>query len=388
MIAESGAGAVIRDADGHEYIDYCMSWGALVHGHAHPKIVDAAVAQMRRGSSFGIATKLEVEMAEKIASLIPSVEKMRLVSSGTEATMTALRLARGFTGRPKILKFSGHYHGHSDALLIQAGSGLSSLNPTATSKGVTPAAIADTLVFPFNDFQCSLPKELAAVILEPVAGNMGVVLPEPGFLEMLREETARIGALLIFDEVMTGFRVGLQGVQGLYGIDPDLSCFGKVIGGGFPAAAVAGKSEILDCLAPVGEVYQAGTLSGNPVAVAAGLAALKMAEEPGFYKALEEKTNRLTRPILEAIRSKHLNICLNQCGSMFSLFFGVREVKSKEDMKNLDVGLFGRFFRALFEKGIYIPPSPHEAWFVSSAHTDAQIDFTAEQIVEFLAGNQ
>jgi len=392
MIAESGSGARVRDADGNEYIDYCMSWGSLILGHAHPGITDAAIAQMRRGSSFGIATNLEVEMAAKIADLVPSVEKTRLVSSGTEATMTAMRLARGYTEKSRILKFSGHYHGHSDALLIQAGSGVASLNPIATSKGVNPAVISDTLCFPFNDFKAirsflrtdPRAQQVAAVILEPITGNMGVVLPEPGFLEMLREETARVGALLIFDEVITGFRIGLSGVQGLFGINPDLSCFGKVIGGGFPVAAVGGKKEILDCLAPLGQVYQAGTLSGNPVAVAAGLAALKNIENQGFYESLEQKANRITYPVKEAIRNKHLNACINQCGSMFSLFFGIRDVKSKEDLAKLDQALFVRFFSTLFEQGIYLPPSSHEAWFVSSAHTEAELDFTAERIVDFI----
>jgi glutamate-1-semialdehyde 2,1-aminomutase len=392
LIAESGTGAMVRDADGNEYIDYCMSWGALILGHAHPDIVDAAVAQMRRGSSFGIATNLEVEMAEKIAALVPSIEKIRLVSSGTEATMTAMRLARGYTEKTKIIKFSGHYHGHSDGLLVQAGSGVASLNPIATSLGVNPAVLADTLCFPFNDFQAvrsffrtdPRSEDLAAVILEPVTGNMGVVLPEPGFLEMLREETARVGALLIFDEVITGFRVGLSGAQGLFGTDPDLSCFGKVIGAGFPVAAVGGKKKILDCLAPLGQVYQAGTLSGNPVGVAAGLAALKALEMSGFYEKIAKKANRLTDPIREAIRAKNLNACVNQCGSMFSLFFGISEVKSKEDVDKRDHGLFVRLFQALLEKGIYLPPSSHEAWFVSLAHTEDQLDFTAEQIVSFM----
>jgi glutamate-1-semialdehyde 2,1-aminomutase len=307
--------------------------------------------------------------------------------------MTAMRLARGYTEKPKIMKFSGHYHGHSDALLIQAGSGVASLNPIATSKGVNLSTLADTLCFPFNDFQAvrsffrtdSRAGAIAAVILEPVTGNMGVVLPDPGFLEMLREETARVGALLIFDEVITGFRVGLSGVQGLFGIDPDISCFGKVIGGGFPIAAVGGKKEILDGLAPLGQVYQGGTLSGNPVAVAAGLMALRAVETPGFYEALEKKANRLTGPVKEAIREKkNLNACLNQCGSMFSLFFGISEVKSKEDLVKLDQGLFAHLFRTLFDKGIYLPPSSHEAWFVSSAHTEAQLDFTAERIVDFI----
>ena len=392
MIAESGSGAVVRDADGNDYIDYCMSWGSLILGHAHPDIVEAAIAQMRRGTSFGIATQLEVEMAEKIAALVPSVEKTRLVSSGTEACMTVMRLARGYTEKTKIIKFTGHYHGHTDSLLIQAGSGVASLNPIATSKGVNPAVIADTLCFPFNDFQAirsffrtdKRAEQVAAVILEPITGNMGVVLPEPGFFELLREETARVGALLIFDEVITGFRVGLQGVQGAYGIDPDLSCFGKIIGGGFPVAAIGGKKQILDCLAPLGQVYQAGTLSGNPVAVSAGLAALRAVEKKGFYEALEAKTNRLTNPIREVMRSKDLNACLNQRGSMFSLFFGIRQVKCREDLVKLDQDLFIRLFRNLFEKGIYLPPSSHEAWFLSTAHTDAQIDYTARCIVDFL----
>lgn len=393
MIAESGKGAVLRDADGNEYIDYCMSWGALILGHAHPDVVDAAIWQMRRGTSFGIATGLEVQMAEKIATLIPSIEKTRLVSSGTEATMTAMRLARGYTEKTKILKFSGHYHGHTDSLLIQAGSGALSLNPIATSKGVNQAVIADTLSFPFNDFQKirsffqtdPRANEVAAVILEPITGNMGVVLPEPGFLEMLREETERVGALLIFDEVITGFRVGLRGAQGLFGIDPDLTCFGKVIGGGFPVAAVGGKAKILDCLAPLGQVYQAGTLSGNPVAVSAGLAALSKVEQKGFYEDLEQKANRITGPIKEAIQTKNLNACVNQCGSMFSLFFGLREVKSREDLAKLDQELFIRLFQTLFEKGIYLPPSSHEAWFVSTEHTEQQLDQTAQAIVDFLS---
>ncbi len=393
MIVESGKGAVLRDADGNEYIDYCMSWGALILGHAHPNIVDAAVKQMRLGSSFGIATNLEVEMAEKIAALIPSIEKTRLVSSGTEASMTAMRLARGYTEKSKILKFSGHYHGHTDSLLIQAGSGVASLNPIATSKGVNPAVIADTLIFPFKRFQKVRSffrtdprgEEVAAVILEPITGNMGVVLPEPGFLEMLREETERVGALLIFDEVITGFRVGLRGAQGLFGIDPDLTCFGKVIGGGFPAAAVGGKAKILDCLAPLGQVYQAGTLSGNPVAVSAGLSALRAVEQEGFYEVLEQKANRITGPVKEAIRAKKLNACVNQCGSMFSLFFGIREVKCREDLAKLDQELFIRLFQTLFEQGIYLPPSSHEAWFVSTAHTEEQLDRTAQAIIDFIA---
>lgn len=393
LIAESGSGANIYDADGKEYIDYCMSWGALLLGHAHPDIVAAAYAQIRKGSSFGVTTEMEVKLAQKLAALIPAVEASRWLSSGTESAMTAIRVARGYTGRSKILKFSGHYHGHADCLLVQAGSGAMSLNQITTSKGVPSTVIADTLCFSFNDFHSirsffhTDPRahELAAVILEPVAGNMGVVLPEPGFLEMLREETARVGALLIFDEVITGFRVGLQGAQGRFAIEPDLSCFGKIIGGGFPIAAIGGKKDILDHLAPMGPVYQAGTLSGNPVAVAVGLAILTHVERKGFFEELERKTNRLVYPVRDAIRQKGLNACIHRCGSMFSLFFGVEKVTNKEDLAKLDTACFGNLFRHLFHNGIYISPSPHEACFLSTAHTDNQIDATANRVIEFIS---
>jgi glutamate-1-semialdehyde 2,1-aminomutase len=390
LIVESGAGDLIRDVDGHELIDFCGSWGALILGHAHPEIVRAAQDQMAKGSTFGIATAIEEKIARKVVDLIPSVEKIRFLCSGTEAGMTVIRLARGFTERAKIVKFTGHYHGHTDSLLIQAGSGVASINPLATSKGVNAGVIADTICLPFNDFQAvrsffrtsPLASQVAAVILEPVTGNMGVVLPEPGFLEMLREETERAGALLIFDEVITGFRVGLKGAQGLYGIDPDLTCFGKVIGGGFPVAAVGGKAKILDCLAPLGQVYQAGTLAGSPVAMRAGLETLQIIEKDGFYKKLQEKTDRITLPIEDALAEK--NGCLQKCGSMFSIFFGLKKVASKEDLKRLDEAMFVRFFRYLFERGIYIPPSSHEAWFISSAHTEEHLDTTALCITSFI----
>jgi glutamate-1-semialdehyde 2,1-aminomutase len=393
IIAESGRGDLVFDADGREYIDYCLSWGPLILGHAHPAVVEGACEQMRKGSTFGMATELEERLATRIVNLIPSIEKMRMVSSGTEATMTALRLARGFTGRPKIIKFAGHYHGHSDSLLIQAGSGVASLNSVATSKGVSPNILADTLCFPFNDFEAirtffrthPMATQVAAVILEPITGNMGVVLPEKGFLEMLREETERIGALLIFDEIITGFRVGLTGAQGIYQIDPDLTCLGKVIGGGFPLAAVGGKAKILDCLSPLGQVYQAGTLSGNPVAIRAGLETLNLIEAPTFYPQLAVKTERLLAPIRETIAREEANACVQQMGSMWTLFFGVRQVRSKEDLKNLDEELFKEFFRYLFERGIYIPPASQEAWFLSSAHTDAHIDYTAECVSAFIS---
>jgi glutamate-1-semialdehyde 2,1-aminomutase len=389
MIVESGAGDTICDVNGKTYIDYCCSWGPLILGHAHPQVVLAVQEQISKGFSFGISTELEEKLATNIVKLIPSVDKVRFVSSGTEATMTALRIARGFTGRTKVVKFAGHYHGHHDSLLVQAGSGVTYLNSEATSKGVTPGAIADTISLPFNDFENvrsflqSEGEQVAAVIVEPIAGNMGVVVPEPGFLQMLREETARCHALLIFDEVITGFRVGLQGAQGLFGIEPDITCFGKVIGGGFPVAAVGGKGEIMDVLAPIGQVYQAGTLSGNPIAMRAGLETLSLLEKKGFYQVLEEKTKRLVAPIEKVLARREASACLQRCGSMFTLFFGVKAVQCKEDLKFLDEEKFRYFFKYLFDKGIYIPPSSQEAWFVSDAHTNEHLDFTANIICSF-----
>lgn len=377
LVVESGKGSLIRDVDGNSYIDFCLSWGALIVGHAHPKVVKGVGEQMEKGSSFGINTEIEWKLASEIAS-----EKIRFVSSGTEATMTALRLARGFTGRSKIVKFTGHYHGHSDSLLVQAGSGASHL---PASLGVPPSVIADTICLPFNDFEAvrSLfqKEEVAALILEPIAGNMGVVLPEKGFLEFLREETSRTKSLLIFDEVITGFRVGFEGAQGLYGIKPDLTCFGKIIGGGFPVAAIHGKKEILDCLAPLGNVYQAGTLSGNPVAMRAGLETVSLLKEKHFYQELQKKTDRMTQRIEEALENK--NGCLQKQGSMFNIFFGHKKVVRKE---KLNEELFKEFFQYLFARGIYISPSPYEAWFLSSAHTDDQIDYATETIVQYLGG--
>ncbi len=390
LIVVSGSGDTIEDVDGNRYIDYCGSWGAMILGHAHPQVVKGVQERMALGSSFGITTVEEGLLAQKIVKKIPSIEKIRFVSSGTEATMTALRLARGYTGRSKVIKFTGHYHGHSDALLVQAGSGVATLNSTATSKGVHAHIVQDTLCFPFNDFEkirsffkTPLSKEVAAIILEPIAGNMGTVLPDRGFLEMLREETTKAGALLIFDEVITGFRVGPKGAQGLYPVDPDLTCFGKIIGGGFPVAAVAGKAKIMDYLAPLGQVYQAGTLSGNPVAMRAGLETLLQLEAPHFYETLQKKTDRLLNPIREAVQVS--GGCLQECGSMFSIFFGLSQVKSKEDLVSLNKKRFRELFSYLFDRGIYIPPSSQEAWFVSSAHTDEHLDYTAKSVCSFLS---
>lgn len=375
VIAESGSGAILRDADGHEYIDFCCSWGSLILGHAHPNIVRGVSEQVAKGSSFGIATEIEQKLASRIVSHIPSIEKLRFVSSGTEATMTALRLARGYTGRTKIVKFAGHYHGHSDGLLIQAGSGVAHLNSIATSKGVNPNTIADTICLPFNNldalrafFQSDLAEETAAVILEPVTANMGVVLPIPGFLETLREETTRTGSLLIFDEVVTGFRLGLTGAQGIYGITPDLTCLGKIIGGGFPVAAFGGPAKILDHMAPLGQVYQAGTLSGNPVAMRAGLETMAIIEQPSFYKELQAKTDRLTVPLRKALENKPARLV--QKGSMFNLFFD-------------EPKMFVPFFNYMLKEGVYISPSANEAWFMSSAHTNEQLDRTLGIISNF-----
>jgi glutamate-1-semialdehyde 2,1-aminomutase len=389
LIARCGKKDRIIDQDGNSYIDYCMSWGALILGHAPHEIVEAAISQVHRGSTFGLATEIEERLAAKVVSFIPSIEKIRFVSSGTEATMSAIRLARGYTGRSKIVKFSGCYHGHSDALLAQAGSGVAYLNPQATSKGVTAHAIADTITLPFNDLERLMAlfsdplvaNSIAAVILEPIPANMGVVLPDLAFLRALQGETKRLGALLIFDEVITGFRVGLQGAQGLYGVMPDLTCFGKIIGGGFPAAAFGGRTEIMDQLAPLGEVYQAGTLSGNPVAMSAGLATLCQLEQPGFYEHLEQQTNILTAPIRECIKRTGIKALLNQAGSMFTLFLGVSEVKRREDLDGMCSESFARLFRALFKQGIYLPPLQQEAAFVSSAHTKESLLYTAERIV-------
>lgn len=389
LVAEAASGALLRDADGYEYIDYFCGSGALVLGHAHPQIIRAAKEQIEKGIFFWVSTEIEQKFGCKLTQLIPSVEKIRFVVSGTEATLVALRLARGFTERPKIVKFAGHYHGHSDSLLVQAGSGVASINPIATSKGIPLSVIAETLVLPFNDFNAvrsffrtsPMIEQVAAVIVEPIAGNMGVVPPEPEFLKMLREETERTGALLIFDEIITGFRVGLMGAQGLYGITPDITCLGKIIGGGFPIAAVGGRAEILDQLSPLGQVYQAGTLAGNPVAARVGFETLCLLEEEKFYEKLEEKANQITGPVRQALEKKGANACLNQVGSMFSLFFGARKVQSKTP---LDEELFARFFRYLLGRGIFIPPSPHEAWFVSHAHTEEQLKMTAECICSFI----
>lgn len=381
---------LLYDVDGKSYIDFCGSWGALIHGHAHPVILDAAEKRMRMGTSFGISTSIEEQLARKVTEILPSIEKVRFVSSGTEATMSAVRLARGFTSRNLVIKFSGNYHGHADQFLVQAGSGVLGLSSTSSSKGIPNEMVQHTLSLPYNEEE-SLEKifeergdEIACVILEPIAGNMGVVPASRAFMECLQKLTKDAGSLLIFDEVMTGFRVALKGAQSLYGIQPDLTCLGKVVGGGFPAAAFGGSREIMDFLAPLGPVYQAGTLSGNPIAMEAGLQALLLAEGPHFYENLQAKTDFFLNPIKEKMAAMKKPACVQSVGSMFTLFFGLREVKNLEDAKQADNDLFASFFQFLFERGVYIPPLQCEAWFISAAHSEEHLQIARNAILQFL----
>ncbi|MGH9731221.1 MAG: glutamate-1-semialdehyde 2,1-aminomutase [Candidatus Acidiferrales bacterium] len=381
LIVERGAGAHLWDADGREYIDFIGSWGALILGHANPAIVAAIQEQAARGTSYGVTTELEVELAERIKSAIPSIEKIRFVSSGTEATMSAVRLARGFTKRDFILKFEGCYHGHADSFLSEAGSGLATLG-IASSPGVPEALAALTLNAAYNGlatveklFAAHLGK-IAAVIVEPVAANMGVVPPAPGFLEGLREITRRAGTLLIFDEVITGFRLCYGGAQSLYKIEPDLTTLGKIIGGGLPVAAYGGRAEIMDHVAPLGTVYQAGTLSGNPLAMRAGIEALTQLEEPGFYDALNKKADRFVEKLQGAIREAGVAAQVNSRDSLATLFFSEAPVRNYADAKKSDTRRFAAFFRAMLERGILLAPSQFEALFISAAHTEADLDVT------------
>lgn len=391
MVAESAEKDIIRDVDGNSYVDFCGSWGALIHGHSHPKILSAVIKRLEKGTSFGVTSEIEGVLASKVVELIDSIDKIRFVSSGTEATMSAVRLARGYTGRNYIIKFNGNYHGHADFFLVKAGSSVTGL-PSSSSAGIPPELVKHVISLPYNDHEAILnifndsffKDQIAAVIIEPVAGNMGVVPAKAAFLELLRQETSKAGALLIFDEVITGFRVGLKGAQGYYSIRPDLTCFGKIIGGGFPAAAFGGKQEIMDYLAPLGPVFQAGTLSGNPVAMEAGLQALLLLEKEGFYEELEEKARLLTDPIQEFISYHELPACIQRIGSMFTLFFGRRSVSNHEESQSLDLERFGRFFRFMFSQGIYIPPSQYESWFISSMHTEPHLEKTKDAILDFL----
>ena len=376
-----GAGPYVWDADGRRYIDYVGSWGPLILGHADPEVVRAVQQAAALGLSFGAPTEGEVELAELLVKLVPSMELVRLVSSGTEATMSAIRLARGHTGRDTLIKFEGCYHGHSDSLLVKAGSGaLTFGNP---SSGGVPADLArHTLVLDYNNAQQLVDAfakhgdKIACVIVEPVAGNMNLIAPKPEFLQAMRELCTRHGAVLIFDEVMTGFRVGLGSAQGLYGIVPDLSTFGKVIGGGMPLGAFGGRRDIMEKIAPLGPVYQAGTLSGNPLSVAAGLATLKKIQAPGFYAALAEKTQRLCSELTVAARQRGIVFCAQAVGGMFGLYFSAAPPTSYAEAMTTDKEAFNRFFHAMLEQGIYLAPSAFEAGFVSAAHSDADIAAT------------
>ncbi|HXF65622.1 MAG TPA: glutamate-1-semialdehyde 2,1-aminomutase [Burkholderiales bacterium] len=380
---QRGRGAQVWDADGKAYVDYVGSWGPLIVGHAHPEVVAAVQRAAERGLSFGAPTEAEVEMAECLLRLVPSLEQVRLVSSGTEATMSAVRLARGYTGRSKIIKFEGCYHGHADALLVKAGSGALTFGQPS-SAGVPAETAAHTLVLDYND-EHALERaferagaEIAAVIVEPVAGNMNLVAPRAGFLESLRRLCTRHGALLIFDEVMTGFRVALGGAQALFGIRPDLTTLGKVIGGGLPLGAFGGRREIMQAIAPLGPVYQAGTLSGNPLAVAAGLATLRLVQAPGFFERLAATARQLCDGLAEAARAHGIGFSAQSVGGMFGIYFRETPPASYAEVMQCDREAFNRFFHAMLAQGVYLAPSAFEAGFVSSAHGSPEIEKTVE----------
>lgn len=382
VFIESGSGAIIRDIDGNEYIDYVLSWGPLILGHCHPEVVKAIQEQAAKGTSFGAPTLLENKLAQIVIERVPSVEMVRFVSSGTEATMAALRLARGYTGRDIILKFEGSYHGHGDSLLIKAGSGVATLG-LPDSPGVPSDIAKNTTTVAYNDLEAvkatfeKLGDNIAAVIVEPVAGNMGVVPPQPGFLEGLREITKEYGALLIFDEVMTGFRVDYNCAQGYFGVDPDLTCLGKVVGGGLPVGAFGGKKEIMEKVAPSGPVYQAGTLSGNPLAMTAGIETLSRLT-PETYDYFKKLGDQLEAGIREAATKYNIPHTVNRAGSMIGLFLTNEEVVNFKTAQTSDLSLFAEFHRLMLEEGIYLPPSQFEGLFISTAHTEDHIAKTVD----------
>ena len=395
-------GSHIYDIDGNDYIDYVGSWGPMVVGHAHPQVVKALQEAAARGTSYGAPTLIESQLAKKVMEVYPSIEVIRMVNSGTEATMSALRLARGYTHRNKIVKFIGCYHGHSDSLLVKAGSGMATFG-VPDSPGVTPGTAQDTITIPYNDFEAvkevfaEQGQEIAAIIVEPVAGNMGLVLPKPGYLDLLRKVTEENGALLIFDEVMCGFRASLGGAQAAYAIKPDLTCLGKIIGGGLPVAAYGGRREIMEQVSPAGPVYQAGTLSGNPLAMTAGLETLKIITappepgEPDYSRVLTIKTKKLVLGVAQKAKEADVTLQVQQAGSMFGFFFSPVEVVDYETSAAADQEAFKVWFKAMLEQGIYIAPSQFETLFMSGAHTDEEIDRTIEaagkalqQVAEYL----
>jgi len=382
VFIDHASGAYLFDSTGKRYIDYVGSWGPMILGHAHPEVIAAVKSAAEKGLSFGAPTEIETQMAQRVCELVPSCDLVRMVSSGTEATMSAIRLARGYTGRDKIVKFEGCYHGHSDSLLVKAGSGALTFG-VPSSPGVPASVAADTLTLTYNDSEAvktlfeEIGEQIACIIVEPVAGNMNCIPPIPGFLETLRQVCDQYDSVLIFDEVMTGFRVGLNGAQGIYNIKPDLTTLGKIIGGGMPVGAFGGQLKIMQHLAPLGSVYQAGTLSGNPVAMAAGLKTLELIAQPGFYEALTNKTEKLTRGLKEIAKQAGVALTTNQVGGMFGLFFSPEpEVSTFAQVMQCDQALFKRFFHEMLDAGIYLAPSAFEAGFVSAAHSDENLDKT------------
>ena len=384
LFFKSADGAWIESEDGRRYIDYVGSWGPMILGHGHPAVIDAVIETARRGLSFGAPCTLETRIAEKIREMVPSIERLRMVSSGTEATMSAIRLARGHTGRDKIIKFEGCYHGHSDSLLIKAGSGALTLG-VPSSPGV-PAGLAEhTITLQYNDADAvtavfaEIGNDIACIIVEPIAGNMNMVPPEAGFLETLREQCTASGAVLILDEVMTGFRVAKGGAQALFGIEPDLTTLGKIVGGGMPAAAFGGRADIMASIAPDGPVYQAGTLSGNPVAMAAGLATLQQIDQPGFYEALSERTQQLVEGLAAAANEAGIPLATEHAGGMFGFIFtDGGPVRRFSQVASADIGRFKKFFHGMLSEGVYLAPSAYEAGFVSAAHGDTEITRTVD----------
>jgi len=393
VFLDRAIGCWVYDADGNRYIDYVGSWGPMILGHRHSAVIDAISGVLNRGTSFGAPTDLEVELAGEIISAIPSIEMVRMVNSGTEAAMSAVRLARAFTGRDTIIKFDGCYHGHADTLLVEAGSGVATFG-IAGSPGIPESFVGHTLSLPYNDIAAAEKTmaqrgdTVACIIVEPVAGNMGLVRPVPGFLEALRTLTAKSGSLLIFDEVITGFRMAYGGAQTVYGISPDLTVLGKIIGGGLPVGAYGGRLDIMKQIAPQGPVYQAGTLSGNPVAMAAGLATLRDIRHSGFYDALDERAERLAAGLQKAAERSNIPVWLERIGSMLGLFFTDRPVKNFQDAKTSDLARFSAYYRGMLDSGIYLPPSQFETFFISSAHNIDPIDETitaAAHVFESLA---